>query len=71
MAWNTPFDEFPGEDQDSWRGKAYDWYELHRLHVGRLLFEEDVAYPPSGSDCGKPELWKGGHWRWLFKLGNK
>jgi hypothetical protein len=71
MAWNTPFDEWPEEQQREWRFSANEWYSGHSKHVERLLQEESTSYPPSGSDCGKPELWKSGHWRWHFKLGNK
>lgn len=71
MAWDTPFDEFPLEDQAQWNYKAWTWYDKHKYHVDILVKEENVSYSPSGSDCGKPELWKSGHWRWYFKLGNK
>lgn len=71
MAWNTLFTEFPILDQAIWNDKAMVWYTNHQSHVESLIFEEKESYPPSGSDCGKPELWKGGHWRWYFKLGNK
>jgi hypothetical protein len=71
MAWNTTFDEFPFDDQDVWRERASIWYAQHRLHVETLMFEEKGSYPPSGSDCGKPELWKAGHWRWYFEMRYK
>ena len=69
MAWNTLFNEFPFDDQITWGARANVWYKAHRLHVETLVFEEKESYPPSGSDCGKPELWKAGHWHWFFKLG--
>ena len=71
MSWNTLFNEFLLEDQFKWSRRASIWYELHREHVESLILDEKESYPPSGSDCGKPELWKPGHWRWFFKLGNK
>jgi len=71
MAWDTLFEEFPFDDQITWTGRANIWYDKHRSHVETLIKEESTSYPPSGSDCGKPELWKPGHWRWFFKLGNR
>jgi hypothetical protein len=71
MTWNTPFDEFPFEDKFKWTQRASGWYAKHRLHVETLMDDEHTSYQPSGSDCGKPELWKPGHWRWYFKLGKK
>jgi len=45
---------------------ARKWYSKHREHVDRLLNTFDqTAYPPSGADCIRPELWKTAHWRWL------
>ena len=69
MAWDTLFNEFPSEDQQVWTGRGWAWYQAHHDHVESLIKEEDTSYSPSGSDCGKPELWKDGHWRWFFKLG--
>jgi hypothetical protein len=71
MAWDTPFAEFSLDDQLIWCARANAWYDKHKPHVESLLHEEKQSYPPSGSDCGKPELWKAGHWRWFFKLGNR
>lgn len=61
-------------DQDILR--AYDWYAEHSNHVDSLtkgLTRSFVdEYPPSGSDCNRPELWKPAHWKWLLMgIGNK
>jgi hypothetical protein len=71
MAWNTPFTEFPAEDQLEWYRCAMAWYNAHKAHIETLISEGTESFYPSGSDCGKPELWKPGHWRWFFKLGDK
>jgi hypothetical protein len=71
MAQDTLFTEFPVADQYNWSDAAYQWYTHHRPHVETLIGEEHTAYPPSGSDCGRPELWKASHWRWFFKLGDR
>lgn len=46
---------------------ALAWRDRHHEHVVRLLAsrEGEIAYPPSGSDCRHPELWRAPHWRWL------
>lgn len=50
-------------DQDI--AKALAWYKRHReIDVAILLTNDE--YPPSGSDCHKPNLWKAGHWKWLL-----
>lgn len=46
---------------------ARAWYEEHRAHVDRMLAADtSPAYPPCGSDCIRPELWKPSHWKWLL-----
>lgn len=42
------------------------WLKAHVEHVRSVLNEGETAYPPSGSDCFHPELWKSGHWRWFM-----
>lgn len=71
MAWDTGFEEFPSEDQTKWIMKASVWFHEHTEHVKKLMGEETLAYSPSGSDCGRPELWKAGHWRWYFQVEDK
>jgi hypothetical protein len=50
--------------------RAIRWYRQHMAHVERLMSSksgaDSGAFPPSGSDCLRPELWKAGHWRWLL-----
>jgi hypothetical protein len=41
------------------------WLAEHLFHVLRLVGGAKVAYPPSGSDCFHPELWKAEHWKWF------
>lgn len=52
---------------------AIEWRDRHSAHVQRLVAGEDdgrAAYPPSGSDCRHPELWRAPHWRWLETVSN-
>lgn len=54
------------------RDRALAWHEKHRAHVDAMLgrYERrfnNPTYPPSGSDCLHPELWKPGHWKWFFE----
>lgn len=57
----------PGEIEN-----AFTWYNAHRLYVLGMsayrLGDEPPAYPPSGSDCAHPKLWKPAHWRWFLKV---
>jgi hypothetical protein len=50
--------------------RAIRWYRRHERHVESLMSSKSGAdsgvFPPSGSDCLRPELWKAGHWRWLL-----
>ena len=49
--------------------RAMEWYDEHRKHVNSLLLAySGPRYPPSGSDCLRPELWKPGHWGWLLHV---
>lgn len=69
MAWNTLFPEFDKEYQAECTERALAWGVKHLDHVAKLrLSEIEYTYPPSGSDCGKPELWKGGSWNWFYKV---
>lgn len=48
--------------------RAMAWWDRHQPYVQRLVDGRDdlhTAYPPSGSDCSCPELWRAPHWRWL------
>ncbi len=53
---------------DEMQAAALLWYSKHKEHVDRLLKskEAETAYPPSGSDAYRPELWRPPHWRWLM-----
>lgn len=46
--------------------KALDWHKEHRSHVDAIVLLSNSEYPPSGSDCIHPELWKAEHWKWLL-----
>jgi len=41
------------------------WYARHAQHVKSLERSSTGSYPPSGSDCSRPDLWKGAHWAWF------
>lgn len=45
---------------------AKKWYNEHKEHVEKLVAQLGPGYPPSGSDCVKPELWKEDHWKWFL-----
>lgn len=60
------YDPQPVQEKD--KLCAWRWYEEHRAHVDRLVADCELAYPPSGSDCIRPELWKPNHWKWLLKM---
>lgn len=49
---------------------AARWYKGHWQHVNALMATTDKSYPASGSDVYRPELWKPGHWRYFFSIGN-
>lgn len=44
---------------------AKEWREQHFRHVYKLVHRAASAYPPTGSDAIRPELWKGAHWLWF------
>lgn len=48
--------------------RALKWFSEHRVHVAAITFISDPSksYPPSGSDCSQPELWKPDHWNWFL-----
>ena len=46
--------------------RARAWYREHRQHVNRMLVDHGPQIEPSGSDAGRPELWKDIHWRWFM-----
>ena len=51
------------------KGPAWVWYNDHRVHVDRMLTGYDgPVFPPCGSDCIRPVLWKPGHWKWLLEM---
>jgi hypothetical protein len=53
-------------DRAKARKIAMTWKSDHEEHVGRLTASTGRAFPPSGSDCFRPELWKPEHWNFLF-----
>lgn len=51
--------------------KATRWWSDHDAHVRRLLKSEGaIAYPPTGSDVYRPELWRPPHWRWFERTSH-
>ncbi len=50
--------------------KAITWRNRHMRHVDDLVANAPASFPPSGSDVLSPELWKGGHWKWLYETQN-
>ncbi|MHA2279593.1 MAG: hypothetical protein ACXAC5_01695 [Promethearchaeota archaeon] len=61
------YDPQPIQQQDKVR--AYVWYEEHKTHVDRLVDTcSGEGYPPCGSDCIRPEVWKPNHWKWLLEV---
>lgn len=48
---------------------ARKWRAQHVDHVVGLVVNAKSAYPPTGSDCSRPELWKGEHWKWFHLVG--
>ncbi len=48
--------------------KAKEWRDNHSHHVSKLVDSVTISYPPSGSDRGRPELWKAEHWKWLENI---
>lgn len=61
------FDPQPIQEKDKVSARA--WYQEHHSHVERMLSGyTGPAYPPSGSDCIRPELWKVAHWVWLLEV---
>lgn len=49
--------------------KARAWRIEHIDHVIRMIEKAKLAYPPSGSDCRNPALWKNEHWKWFVDNG--
>jgi len=47
--------------------RGWAWYNQHKIHVDRLVKGVKHLFPMSGSDIGKPELWKPGGWKWFLK----
>lgn len=45
--------------------RAKTWRANHKEHVSRLIKSATRAFPPSEEDEPRPELWKGGSWKWL------
>lgn len=63
------FHEFAQHEQAEMLVAARAWYAEHKAHVDRIVEEERQSFPPSGSDCWHPELWKSGSWKWLLDKG--
>lgn len=52
--------------------QAQAWYKKHKPHVERLMSsrsEFTKRFPPHGSDCARPELWKSESWLWFRQEG--
>ena len=50
--------------------RAQAWYKKHQPHVERLIAsQERYSFPPHGSDCLRPELWKAASWIWFREQG--
>ena len=47
--------------------ETYEWYLEHEEHVNKLIKNETFAYRPSLEDYYRPNVWKAGHWLWLFE----
>lgn len=60
------YDPQPIQQKD--KVQAWIWYEQHQNHVDRKVAGcSGQGYPPCGSDCIRPELWKSNHWKWLLE----
>ena len=67
MSYMKMFSEFSVEDQMQFLIIAKHWYAAHKEHVDQLVSHTRDYFPPSGSDCYKPELWKSGSWKWFIE----
>lgn len=45
---------------------AMEWCINHLVHVHNLMTDAKFSFPP-GIDRHRPELWKGGSWRWFWE----
>jgi hypothetical protein len=61
------FDQLDIPERERARRLAREWRAKHEPHVERLIVGGHIAYPPSGSDIFRPELWKPAMWRWLAR----
>jgi len=73
MTWNpVAYEKLKEEEKKEVYNKAFTWKHDHADHVANLMEREKCllnnAYPPSGSDLFKPELWKPAHWRWFLTI---
>lgn len=60
------------EDKNEVVCKAFEWQKAHSSHVLLLIMTcSQLAYPPSGADLLRPELWKEPHWKWFNSGGEK
>jgi hypothetical protein len=61
-------DEFTGQDI----ARACEWHSVHIEHIRKMKLErtEIPAFPPSGSDILRPELWMDSHWKWFLTSEN-
>ena len=51
--------------------RGHEWFQKHESHVRNVVMCRSRAaqtVAPSGSDRGKPELWKDIHWLWFYWL---
>jgi len=62
------FNHFTYKEKQAFLVKAKQWYFDHTEHVNGLVAAHlGNKYPPPGSDCRHPELWKSAHWKWFLE----
>jgi hypothetical protein len=40
------------------------YFKRHKKHITDIVSSTMQAFPPSGADVSRPELWKPANWRW-------
>lgn len=59
--------DYTKEDVD----RGWAWYDKHAQHVLEICqdssMRDEKEFQMSGSDIGKPELWKPQGWRWFMR----
>jgi hypothetical protein len=61
------FKDLTKEAQNSVVLAGKQWLVEHLFHVQDMIRKAKFSYPPSGSDCFYPELWKAEHWKWFLE----